>query len=130
MEESKNIETAMALRDGALCPNCAETILMTFADKLGLSKEQAKALGTNFGGGMKTGSTCGVVTSSLMVLGALGVTDPRVAAEFQKRIKDNHGGLINCVDLLKANAAAGGQKKPHCDAMIREAIAMIEEYTA
>ena len=87
----KHIEKAMQLRNNERCPNCAETIMMTYADELGLSESQMKALGTNFGGGMKSGSTCGF-------------------------------------DLLRANAQAGGQKKPHCDGMIKEAIELIEEY--
>lgn len=128
MSESKHIEKAMNLRN-TICPNCAETMLMTYADELGLSEEQAAVLGTNFGGGMKTGSTCGAITSGLIVLGALGVNDPRIIGEFQRRIKENHNGLTNCVDLLRANVEAGGQKKPHCDAMICEAIELIEEYT-
>ena len=128
MADSKYIEKAMELRSEPMCPNCAETIMMTFAEDMGLSEEQARALGTNFGGGMKAGSVCGAVTSSLIVLGALGVTDSGAAAGLQRRIKENHGGLINCTELLKANAEARGQKKPHCDAMIREAIELIEEY--
>lgn len=128
MEESKIIQRAKELRNGAMCPNCAETILMSYAEKLGLSESQAAKFATNFGSGMKSGSTCGVVTSSMMILGMLGVTDPRVIGEFQRRIKENHNGLINCKDLLKANAEAGGQKKTHCDAMIMEAMKMLEEY--
>jgi hypothetical protein len=68
------------------------------------------------------------VTSALLVLGALGVTDPKIVGEFQRRVKEKHGGMIDCADLLKANFKAGGQKKPHCDAMICEAIELIEEY--
>ena len=98
------------------------------SEKLGLSEKQAAKVATNFGGGMKSGSTCGVVTSSMMILGMLGITDPRIVGEFQRRIKENHNGLINCRDLLKANAEAGGEKKPHCDAMILEAMKMLEEY--
>ena len=48
----KHIEKAMQLRNNAKCPNCAETIMMTYAEELGLSESQMKALGTNFGGGM------------------------------------------------------------------------------
>ena len=111
-----------------MCPNCAETIMMTYADELGLSESQMKALGTNFGGGMKSGSTCGAVTGALMVLGAFGISDPHIVGEFQRKMKENHNGMINCFDLLRANAQAGGQKKPHCDGMIKEAIELIEEY--
>lgn len=124
----KHIEKAMQLRNNERCPNCAETIMMTYAEELGLSESQMKALGTNFGGGMKSGSTCGAVTGALMVLGALGISDPHIVGEFQRKMKENHNGMINCFDLLRANAQAGGQKKPHCDGMIKEAIELIEEY--
>ena len=61
-------------------------------------------------------------------VGALGISDPHIVGEFQRKMKENHNGMINCFDLLKANAQAGGQKKPHCDGMIKEAIELIEEY--
>jgi C_GCAxxG_C_C family probable redox protein len=124
----KHIEKAMQLRNDVSCPNCAETILKTYSEELGLSEEQAMAIGTNFGGGMKTGGVCGAVSASLMVLGALGITDPAVVGGFQRKIKENHSGYINCFDLLKANSEAGGKKKPHCDGMIKESIELIEEY--
>jgi len=101
---------------------------MTFAEDMGLSEEQAMAIGANFGGGMKTGSVCGAVTGALMVMGALGLDSPAQASGLQRRVKDNHNGMIQCADLLKANMMAGGQKKPHCDAMIRETISLIEEF--
>ena len=125
---SEHVKKAMKLRSNVTCPNCAETILLTYAKELGLTKRQAVSLGTNLGGGMKSGSVCGAVTSALLVLGALGVTDPKLVGQFQNRVKERHGGTIDCADLLKANFKAGGQKKPHCDAMIREAIELIEEY--
>ena len=127
MEQTNYLEKAKKLRSNPMCPNCAETIMMSFADKVGISEEQMAMLGSNFGGGMKSGATCGVVTSSLMILGLLGISDPGIVNEFQRRIKENHNGMINCVDLLRANAQAGGQKKAHCDGMIYEAIKLLEE---
>ena len=35
--------------------------------------------------------------------------------------------MLNCKDLLRANAERGGEKMPHCNAMIRECIGYIEE---
>ena len=126
---SRHLEKAQVLRNEMAFPNCAQTILMAYSEELGLSDTQAKNLGTNLGGGMKIGSTCGVVTSSLVVLGGLGINDPRIVAEFQNKIKNNHNGLINCTDLLKENAKQGLPKKTHCDKMIEEAILLIEEYS-
>lgn len=128
---NQHIEKAMELRQEVpMVNNCAETILRTYADELGLDADTAAALATNFGGGMKCGSTCGAITAGLMILGAKGITSPAVLAEFRKRIADNHDGMINCADLLRANAQKGGVKKEHCDGMIREAIELIDELSA
>jgi len=40
-----------------------------------------------------------------------------------------HDGMTDCADLLRANAAKGGEKKPHCDNMIEEVITLIDELT-
>ena len=126
----KHIERAMELRNEVpMCNNCAQTIMRVYANELGLDENTAAALGSNFGGGMKCGSTCGVITAGLMVLGAKGVQSPAVLNEFRKRIADNHDGMTDCADLLRANAAKGGEKKPHCDGMIKEAIGLIDELT-
>ena len=125
---NKHIEKAMELRNEVpMCNNCAQTIMRVYAEELGLDENTAAALGSNFGGGMKCGSTCGAITAGLMVLGAKGIESPMVLNEFRKRIADNHDGMTDCADLLRANAAKGGEKKPHCDGMIREAIAIIDE---
>lgn len=122
------IEKAMQIRNTeGQSRNCSETIMMAYAEELGMTEEQAAAIATNFGGGMKCGATCGAITGALMVLGALGINDPKRVMEFQKTIKNNHNGLTNCVDLLRENAAQGKEKKPHCDAMIYEAIDLIEK---
>ena len=38
-----------------------------------------------------------------------------------------YNGMINCKDLLRINAENGGEKMPHCNAMIRECIGYVEE---
>ena len=109
----KHIEKAMELRNEVpMCNNCAQTIMRVYADELGIDENTAAALGSNFGGGMKCGSTCGAITAGLMVLGAKGIESPKVLNEFRKRIADNHGGMTDCAELLRANAAKGGEKKP------------------
>ena len=66
------VEKARALRaDPAVHYNCCQAVLVTFADRLGLTPEQANALGAHFGSGMRHGSTCGAVSGALMVLGLL-----------------------------------------------------------
>jgi hypothetical protein len=124
---NRHIEKAKELRSPEKCYNCAETIMMAYADDLGLSETQAECLGCNFGGGMKCGGTCGAITGGLMVLGALGVSSPGAVGAFQRTIRDNHNGMTNCADLLRENALKGGEKKAHCDSMIMESIRLIDE---
>lgn len=73
------------------------------------------------------GSVCGAVTGSLMALGFAGLNDPAAANALIRRVKETHGGLINCKDLLAASAARGEIKKSHCDAMICACVSLVEE---
>lgn len=73
------------------------------------------------------GSVCGAVTGSLLALGLAGVSDPQAANELIRKVRENHNGLINCTDLLRVNAENGGEKMPHCNAMIRECVGYVEE---
>lgn len=52
--------------------NCAQSVLLSFADELKFSKELAQKMAAGFGGGMgKQQETCGAVTGAIMVLGLL-----------------------------------------------------------
>jgi C_GCAxxG_C_C family probable redox protein len=52
--------------------NCAQSVLLSFADDLKFSKELAQKMAVGFGGGMgKQQETCGAVTGAIMVLGML-----------------------------------------------------------
>ena len=76
---------------------------------------------------MKMAATCGAVTGGLMVLGLMGVEDGPSVAGFQRAIRDNHSGCLNCADLLRMNKEKGGEKKPHCDAMVYESVELVEK---
>ena len=73
------------------------------------------------------GSVCGAVTGSLLALGLAGVSDPQAANELIRKVRENHNGMTDCKDLLRVNAENGGEKMPHCNAMIRECIGYVEE---
>ena len=49
--------------------DCSQVVTGQFADKMGLSEEQARKAAACFGGGMMCGETCGAVTGALMVIG-------------------------------------------------------------
>ena len=125
---NKHIDKAMGLRNEVpMINNCSQTIMRTYAKELGLDENVASNIACNFGGGMKCGSTCGVITAGLMILGAKGIDSPAVVGEFRRRIAENHNGMTDCAELLRENAKNGGIKKVHCDNMIKEAIELIDE---
>lgn len=107
--------------------NCAQTTVMAMAEETGLDDEILRKMSEHFGGGMKMGSVCGAFTGGLMILGLLGIDDNESRNRFIHSLKEKHGQLIDCRDLLKANAERGGEKKPHCDGMILDAITILEE---
>ena len=107
--------------------NCCQAVVSVFAQDAGYDEEACMKAATYFRGGMQMGSVCGVVTGGLMALGLAGVDDPQTANEFVRKIRENHNGLINCADLLRVNVENGGEKMPHCNAMIRDSIGCVEE---
>ena len=125
---SKYMETAKALRaDPDVHYNCAQAALIPFAEDAGLSKDTAMRIAANFGSGMKRASVCGAITGGLMVLGLYGAEDPATVQAYYSRLKENHEGCLDCADLLRINKERGGAKKPHCDEMVFECVALAEE---
>lgn len=49
--------------------NCAQSIFRQYYKELGISEDLAMKISTGFGGGMRRGHTCGVITGAIMVLG-------------------------------------------------------------
>lgn len=117
-----------ALRDDTTTHyNCAQAVLIPFAEKKGISAAQATAITANFGSGMRAGLTCGAITGGLMALGLYDAGDAETSAEFMRRMKDLHGGLSDCRDLLREEVHSPAEKKPHCDGMVYEAVEIVEE---
>ena len=106
--------------------NCTQSVLMSFTQSLKLDDETAYKIAVAFGAGMKSGITCGVITGGLMVLGLFDVDDQPTTQKLVADFKAKHSDMINCADLLKANAAAGGTRKPHCDALVYEMVEYVE----
>ena len=107
--------------------NCAQAVLMPFADKIGIDEDKLFRITSNFGSGMKRGATCGAISAGLMVLGLFGVDDAVTMGAYYNSLKDNHEGKLDCVDLLRINKEKGGDRKTHCDGMIQEVINLVEQ---
>lgn len=122
------MERSHALRDDTTTHyNCAQSVFIPFAEKKGLSAAQAQAITANFGSGMRAGLTCGAITGGLMALGLYDAGDAEASTEFMRRMKNLHGGLSDCRDLLREEVHGPAEKKPHCDGMVYEAVEIVEE---
>lgn len=105
--------------------NCCQSVLVTYAQEMGLTEEQAYDLGANFGAGMRCGSVCGTLTGALMALGMMGCGEEQSAA-FLRKFREDHGE-INCAALLKKSHDAGIPRKEHCDGLVFEVVQMLGE---
>jgi len=107
--------------------NCAQAVLIPFAEDMGITREQAKNIAANFGGGMDCGSVCGAVTGALMAMGGLNIPTEKRAELLQQFRNEN--GTLNCAELLKAAAERGETKKEHCDRMVEQCLDFVCELT-
>ncbi|MBQ9606890.1 MAG: C_GCAxxG_C_C family protein, partial [Lachnospiraceae bacterium] len=76
---SKYLDKAKELR-AIVTPhyNCAQSVIVPFAEDAGVDTETAMTMGANFGGGMRVAGICGAITGGLMTLGLYGVDDPKI----------------------------------------------------
>jgi C_GCAxxG_C_C family probable redox protein len=91
--------------------NCAQSVLLAFAEELGLDPEKGLKMASSFGGGMGAmGLTCGAVTGAFMVIGldrgyASNVDRPAKEAMygriqgFAREFTEAHGSIA-CRELL------------------------------
>jgi C_GCAxxG_C_C family probable redox protein len=107
--------------------NCAQAVLVPFAPAFGMTEDQEYRLAANFGSGMKMAATCGAITGGLMALGLAGVDDGATVNSYYAKLRGNHQGFLDCADLLRINKEQGKPKKPHCDDMVYECTALVEE---
>ena len=120
MEETKGLRARTDVHF-----NCCQSVLVPFADACGLDRDTAFRMGANFGSGMHHGSTCGAVTSALMVLGMAGKGADE-ATEYMSRFRERNRAL-DCDALLQMMDERGEEHKPNCDRLVRSAVEILEE---
>ena len=127
--------------------NCAQSVLMAFQDKTGLSEAESLSVAAGFGGGLRTGEVCGAISGAVMTLGLLFPwNDADLAAkerirlltiEFQKRFSERFGSRV-CRDLLEAELKRGEntpaadrlEVDSNCNVFIVTAVEILEEMLA
>ena len=129
--------------------NCAQSVVLAFAEDTGVSPETLLAIVGGMGGGV--GGTheelCGAISGGTMVLGMFApFVDPAktedrrrlfgYVKEFRKRFSERFGGLTQCGALLRARvepteeltpAAVRLGAKKHCDIMVITAVEIVEQ---
>lgn len=100
--------------------NCCQSVLIPFAPQMGLTEQQAFALGSHFRSGMLHGSTCGALTGALMVLGSLGYGEEE-ARSLLRQVREAHGAT-DCATLLRTSRERGEVRKDHCDGLVFEMV--------
>lgn len=126
--------------------NCAQSVIVSFADIMQIDEETALRLASGFGGGMgRMQETCGAVTGAFMVIGYLRgkykqgdeeakETTNLLIQEFSKQFAQIHGN-INCKKLIcfnlntpegreEANQADVFNKK--CSSFVKSAVEILE----
>ena len=104
--------------------NCAQSLLVPFAEELKLTKDQAEAMGAFLGAGMMHGGTCGALSSTLMILGAKGY-DKQETEKLIARFQEEH--TKTACEALLANAEARGiARKTNCDGLVFEMAELLD----
>ena len=107
--------------------NCGQAVLLPFTEEMGLPNDLVMRFAANFGGGMKTGALCGAVAGGVTALALHGLSTPDATAEYYDRVREKHPDAIDCKPLLTRNAEAGNEKKPFCDGLVYECVAIVED---
>ena len=114
--------------------NCAQAVVCSFADKLGMDEQQLFKLSEGFGLGMGSKKVCGAVSGMQMVAGFLSsdgnMDAPATKAQTYKGMRElqqefeNKNSSIICEELL------GGPGKPKlrsCPGCVEDAATILEE---
>ena len=127
--------------------NCAQAVLMAYADVLGLTQEQAALISVGHGGGMgRLRLHCGAFSAAVMLAGALEGAEgakkehrPQTYARVQElhRRFVERNGTISCAELLgrakvpenptpEERTPEYYRRRP-CEGVIRSACRIIDE---
>jgi len=67
--------------------NCAQSVLLSFANELNLDEMTAQKIALGFGGGMVMAETCGAVTGAYMALGLKAQNGSKTMVEMKAETK-------------------------------------------
>ena len=127
--------------------NCAQSVIASFADLMGVTEETAVRMAAGFGSGMgRMQNTCGAISGAFMVIGYLrgkykdgdeksAEKTNNLIQEFSKKFSEKHG-TINCKTLINydlntvegmAEAKKADVFNKKCAFFIKTAVELLEE---
>lgn len=127
--------------------DCSQVVLRHFAEKLGISEDEANRVSACFGGGMMLGSVCGAYTGALMAIGLKyghsnpeGLMDQKnimIAknAEFQQKFLQEFK-TVECKELIGYDVSTpeglqgamdSGKLIEYCPCLVEKVIKITEE---
>lgn len=127
--------------------DCSQVVLRHFAEKLGISEDEANRVSACFGGGMMLGSVCGAYTGALMAIGLKyghsnpeGLMDQKnimIAknAEFKQKFTEEFG-TVYCKELIGYDVSTpeglqgaldSGKMIGYCPQLVEKVIKITEE---
>ena len=129
--------------------NCAQSVALSFAEDINVSRETLLAMVGGMGGGVGGSheELCGAISGGVMVLGLFApFVDPAkpedrrrlfgYVKEFRKRFAERFGGLTQCGALLRSHVEPTEEQTPaavrlgakkHCDIMVITAVELVEQ---
>ena len=127
--------------------DCSQVVLRHFANKLGITADEANRVAACFGGGMMLGSVCGAYTGALMAIGLkYGHSDPdgllqqkdimmAKTAQFKEKFVEKFG-TVECKELIgydvstpegRKGALDSGKLLEYCPGLVDQVIGMAQE---
>lgn len=129
--------------------NCSQAVFTAFATDYGFDEKTALKIGTNLGGGARSGELCGAVSGALMALGLIcghsessdnegKVRSYALSEEFVRRFTEANGSVV-CRELLDYDLSKPEQMavikeknlfRTVCPKMVESAVRILEEMLA
>jgi C_GCAxxG_C_C family probable redox protein len=141
----KSAKAESAKNDLANGYNCSQSIIRQYCEELNIPEELAVKVASGFGGGMRRGHTCGVISGSIMVLGlkfGAGNPDPETKEKLYKMVRsftDDFMAVHNstcCKELLgidtgtdegRNTASKLGLYKSLCPVFVETAVLLLDD---
>ena len=124
METRKHI-AAEKLQNGT--HNCAQAVVSTYADLVGINEETARNLGNAFGAGMGTmEGTCGALVGAGIVLG-LATKDRAAARKGMRQIMTQFQQRNSATQCKMLKGVGTGAVLRECTGCVADATELLEE---